>query len=59
VSEYLTLPENVPSGFPEMAKKILVRQHGKPSTTNADYDWFEYAKNEAPRGQGGRGIRGF
>ena len=32
--------------------------NGKASTASADYDWFEYEKNEAPP-QGARGARGF
>jgi xylan 1,4-beta-xylosidase len=46
-------------GFTGVYVGLYATGNGKPSTTSADYDWFEYVKNEAPMGRGGRGIRGF
>ena len=46
-------------GFTGVYVGLYATGNGKPSTTGADYDWFEYVKNETPMGRGGRGIRGF
>ena len=45
-------------GFTGVFVGLYATVNGKASTASADYDWFQYLKNEAPR-QGGRGFRGF
>jgi alpha-N-arabinofuranosidase len=45
-------------GFTGVYVGLYATGNGKASNANADYDWFEYLKNEEPRSQGGRGMRG-
>jgi xylan 1,4-beta-xylosidase len=55
-SKYLS--SETAGGFTGVYVGLYATGNGKAATASADYDWFEYLKNEAPR-QGGRGFPGF